>query len=153
MKAGTRLLVWTGGIALLAATAIDTIAVIGRHVGLPLTGSIELMQAAVLVSGAVGLLVATIEQSHARVHLVVERLAPLQRKVADRLSDVLTFLFCLALLAGSGWIAAELWTAHEQSELVGVPWRVLRLIANLCLLGVCLTLLWRIVRPRTPGAG
>ena len=150
MNAGTRLLVWTGGIALLAATVIDTVAVIGRHVSLPLTGSIELMQAAVLVSGAVGLLVATIEQSHARVHLLVERLSPLQRRIADRLSDTMTLLFCLALLIGSGWVAADLWNAHEQSELLGVPWRVLRLVANLCLLGVCLALLWRIVRPRTP---
>src|SRR5690606_16773026 len=74
MKPSMRLLVWAGGVALLFATVIDTIAVIGRHIGLPLAGSIELMQAAVLVSGAVGLLVATIEQSHARVHLLVERL-------------------------------------------------------------------------------
>jgi TRAP-type C4-dicarboxylate transport system permease small subunit len=135
-----------GGLALLAATAIDTLAVIGRNVGVPLTGSIELMQAAVLVSGALGLVIATIEQSHARVRLLVDRLPPRQRAFADRLSDVLTLIFFLALLAGSVWLAADLWNAHEQSEWLGVPWRLLRLFANLCLLAVSILLLFRIVR-------
>jgi TRAP-type C4-dicarboxylate transport system permease small subunit len=148
MTRSMRLLIWVGGAALLAATAIDTIAVMGRQVGLPLTGSIELMQAVVLVAGAVGLVVATIEQSHARVRLLVARMGPRGQLVADRLSDALTLLFCLALLIGSSWIAAELWDSHEQSELVGIPWRVLRLIANACLLAACTVLAWRIVRPR-----
>jgi len=148
MTRSMRLLIWLGGCALLAATAIDTLAVIGRQVGLPLTGSIELMQAVVLVSGSIGLVVATIEQSHARVRLLVARLGARAQAVADRLSDGLTLLFYLALLAGSGWIAVELWASHEQSEWVGVPWRVLRLIANACLLASCVVLAWRIIRRR-----
>lgn len=144
-----RIIIWIGGIALLAATLIDAVAVIGRHVGLPLTGSIEIMQAVVLVSGSLGLLVATAEQSHARVHLLVARLGPRGRSLADRLSDLLTLAFCAALLVGSGWIAVELWASQEQSELTAIPWRVLRLIANACLLGMCVILLRRIIRPRS----
>ena len=41
-----RLLIWFGGIAMLAATAVDTLSVIGRNAGLPIVGSIELVQAA-----------------------------------------------------------------------------------------------------------
>jgi TRAP-type C4-dicarboxylate transport system permease small subunit len=146
MSVAQRVLVWIGGIALLAATSIDTIAVIGRHVGLPLTGSIELMQAVVLVSSAIGVVIATLESSHARVRLVVDRLGPRLRGVADRLSDALTLVVVLCLLAGSVWLAADLWHAHEYSELLGVPWALLRLIANVCLLATALILVARVVR-------
>ncbi|AKH41506.1 TRAP-type C4-dicarboxylate transport system permease small subunit [Altererythrobacter atlanticus] len=146
MNRATKLAVWVGGIALLFATAIDTAAVIGRHIGVPLTGSIELMQAAVLVSGSIGIIVATAAQAHARVHLLVERLGGPLRQMADRLSDTITLLFCASLLAGSVWLSIDLWDAHETSEILGVPWRVLRLFANGALLVVCLTLAGRIFR-------
>jgi TRAP-type C4-dicarboxylate transport system permease small subunit len=148
VKAARDAAILVGGLALLAATAIDTLAVIGRNVGLPLTGSIELMQAAVLVSGAIGLVIATIEQSHARVRLLVDKLSPKWRLLADRLSDLLTLIFFLALFVGSVWLAVDLWNAHEQSEWLGIPWRLLRLVANLCLFAVCILLLFRIVRRR-----
>lgn len=148
MKAAKNAAILVGGLALLAATAIDTLAVIGRNVGLPLTGSIELMQAAVLVSGAIGLVIATVEQSHARVRLLVDKLSPRWRALADRLSNLLTLIFFLALLTGSVWLAADLWDAHEQSEWLGVPWRILRLFANICLFAVCILMLFRIVRRR-----
>ncbi|MBN2320552.1 MAG: hypothetical protein JXR49_15850, partial [Acidobacteria bacterium] len=41
-------LFYLGGIALLFAMAVDTLAVAGRHIGMPLPGSIELVQAAIL---------------------------------------------------------------------------------------------------------
>lgn len=131
MRAG---LIWLGGIGLLAATGIDTLAVIGRHVGWPVEGAIELVQVAVLVAGALAILCATLDGSHARVHLVVDRLGEGPRDRAKRLTLAVLALFLAALLAGSGWIAFDLWSAHEESELVGVPWRWLRLFANLALL-------------------
>ena len=70
-----NLMIWTGGAALLAATAVDTVAVIGRQVGFRVHGAIELIQAAVLVAGAVALVAATAARAHARVRIVVERLA------------------------------------------------------------------------------
>ena len=142
--------IWIGGAALLAATFTDTIAVIGRHVGMPLPGSIELMQAVVLVSSAIGMVIATWEDSHARVRLLVDRLGRASRAIADRLSDAMTFIFVLALLAGSFWLSADLWDGYEQSEVVGVPWSVLRLIANLCLAAIALILLGRVLRGTKP---
>jgi hypothetical protein len=50
------------------------------------------------------------------------------------LSRLAAALLFLALAWGSIWIAADLWTGYERSELLGVPWRALRLIANLGLL-------------------
>jgi len=124
------LLVWAGGAALLAAMAIDTIAVAGRNLGTPIIGSIELVQAAVLVSGTVALVLATLHGGHARVRLLTDRLRDMPRQVlatASRLASVILFA---ALAWGSIWLAVDLWGGHESSEVVGVPWRVLRLIAN-----------------------
>jgi|GEM_PF-1338317 len=153
MTGAVRLVLWLGGMALLSATAIDTAAVVGRHLGMPMPGSIELMQAAVLVSGVIAILVATIENAHARVKLVVDRLSQRQRVLADRLSDMLTFLFFAAMLAGSSWIAWDLRHAHEQSELIGVPWAALRVIAGLFLFTTCCVLARRIVTGGRSAAG
>lgn len=146
MNKWLKIAVWTGGISLLAATAIDTLAVIGRHAGLPITGSIELMQPAILVSGALGLVIATIVQSHARVRLFVDRLSPSSQVLADRVSDTLSLIFFTGLLLGSAWLSLDLWDSHEQSEILGVPWRWLRLFANLCMLIAAASLALRIFR-------
>ena len=144
----TQLAIWGGGAALLAATAIDTVAVIGRNVGIPVPGSIEMMQVAVLIAGAIGLVIATLDRAHARVRLLSDRLRPPWHDRAERLSDLITLLFVLALLAGSVWLAADLWNGHEQSELLGIPWAVLRAVANICLLVVAAILAWRVVARR-----
>ena len=133
-----RLLIWFGGIAMLAATAVDTLSVIGRNAGLPIVGSIELVQAAILVSGTVALVLATLDDLHARVRLITSRLRGGALFVLNRLSRLATALLFLALAWGSIWLAADLWTGHERSELLGVPWRVLRLIANLGLVACAL---------------
>lgn len=125
-----RLAVWTGGAALLAATVIDTLAVIGRNVGLPAIGSIELVQAAVLVSGIFGLIFATAGDDHAHVRIFTDRLGR-WRSSAAVVGPLSMALFFAALLTGSVWLAVDLWNGHERSELLGVSWRLLRLVANL----------------------
>lgn len=129
-----RAAIWLGGMALLVATLIDTVAVIGRNAGFALHGAIELIQAAVLVAGGIALVVATLAASHARVHLLLDRLTSPRKALANRLCAGVTALFFAAMLVGSIWLALDLWTAHELSELLGLPWRWLRLFANLCLL-------------------
>ncbi|HEU4651429.1 MAG TPA: TRAP transporter small permease subunit [Croceibacterium sp.] len=129
MNALKRIVVWIGGAALLAAMTIDTLAVIGRNIGWPMIGSIELIQAAVLVSGVVGLVFATAHGDHARVRIVLDRLGH-GRAVAAAVSRVASVVLFGALLSGSAWLAADLWDGHERSELLGVPWSMLRLIAN-----------------------
>ena len=125
--------VWLGGIALLTAALLESISVIGRHIGLPFHGSIELIQAAVLVSGSVALVIATARGSHARVRLLLDRLPVGARLAGERACSAAVALAFLLVFAGSVWIAVDLWNGHERSELIGVPWRTLRLFANLCL--------------------
>lgn len=118
---------------MLAATFIDTLSVLGRHLAMPVHGSIELIQAAVLVSGSLSLLAATLADNHARVQFILDRLPGAGRGVAQRICDLAAAMFVGCLLTGSMWIATDLWHAHEQSELLGLPWTAMRAFANFCL--------------------
>lgn len=142
-----RILVWLGGIALLGAAAIDTLAVLGRLVDLPLRGSIELIQPAILLAGGLGILWATITGSHARVHLLVSRLRGSRARVFNRFNELVTIVFLMLVLAGSAWLMADLWGSFELSEIGGVPWRWMRLVANALLLAAAVAALIRLVRP------
>lgn len=141
------LMTWTGGAALLAATAVDTISVIGRQVGFSVHGAIELIQAAVLVAGAIALIAATVANNHARVRILVERLGQARPSV-EWIGDALSVVFLAALLVGSTWLAADLWSSHEVSEIAGVPWRWLRLLANLALVAMIIVVLRDMLRGR-----
>jgi len=140
--------IWVGGLALLAAALIDTIAVFARNLASSLHGSIELIQVAVLIAGSLGLVIAVSSRTHARVHVISERLEGAAKTWLDRLASAAVAAFFLCLLAGSLWIAADLWDGHELSEVMSVPWRLLRLFANLCFFVALLILLRQCWRPK-----
>jgi TRAP-type C4-dicarboxylate transport system permease small subunit len=121
-------LVWIGGGALLVAMVVDTLAMLGRQIEVPLLGAIEIVQAAVLVAAGGALVVAAVDGAHARVRLVLDRLPARWRARAQRLHAVAAALVYAALLAGSVWIAADLWDGHEESEVLRIPYRPLRVI-------------------------
>jgi TRAP-type C4-dicarboxylate transport system permease small subunit len=127
---GKRWIIWAGGVAMLLATATDTLAVLGRNFGLPLIGSIEIVQAAVLLSGTAALVLATASDEHARVKILTRRLTGGGRSASRLLGALAAAILFAALAAGSIWVAADLWHASERSELLGIPWRWLRLVAN-----------------------
>jgi TRAP-type transport system small permease protein len=141
-------MIWLGGFALIAATAVDTFAVIGRQIGWPLRGSIELVQAAVLVAGCIALIAATLADRHARVQLILDRLGPSLRRHCERVCELMTAVFLLCVLAGSAWLAVDLWASNELSEILGVPWRWMRLFANLSLVAALLIVLRHAVAGR-----
>src|ERR1700683_4759700 len=94
-------LFYLGAAALLFAVAVDAIAVIGRHIGTPLLGSIELMQAAILIAASAAIVSATLVDKHAVVHLLIDRLPPRVRAIMDRVHAALCALFFAALAGGS----------------------------------------------------
>jgi TRAP-type C4-dicarboxylate transport system permease small subunit len=147
MTAIPRPLIWIGGGALLCAMATDAIAVVGRYIGMPLHGSIELVQAAVLVSGTMAMIIATLLHAHATVHVLVERLSPRLRALLGQFNCIMSALYTLLILAGTIWIAADQWYGHEMSELLGVPYRPLRLVLALGLAAIALLFL-RPAKPR-----
>ncbi|MFM1885716.1 MAG: hypothetical protein RL026_873 [Pseudomonadota bacterium] len=144
-----RLPLWIGGAALLLAMAVDVLAVIGRHVGRPLVGSIEIVQASVLVSGAAALWIGTLGQVHARVHLLMDRLPAFWRDGLQRLSDALAVIFYLAWTVAALWIGLELWGGHEESELLRIPYVPLRVLAALLSAGLLLLALRALLTRRS----
>lgn len=144
-----RALVILGGTVMLIAVAVELLAVLGRLVSLPLPGSIELVQVAVTISGITALLVATLNGSHARVRLVLDRLSPLQARVMQRINLLLSATFFLLLCAGSAWLLLDLWQGFEESEIWRVPYRPLRILAVAGTLAVALVFL-RSLREEQP---
>nr|PZN67945.1 MAG: hypothetical protein DIU62_05650 [Pseudomonadota bacterium] len=147
-RPGARdLLVWVAGGALLLAMVVDTLAMFGRQVRFPLPGSIELVQAAVLFAACGSLVVATRAAAHARVHLLLDRATGGTRRVMQFVNAVASALVYLALLAGSLWIAADLWGAQEESEIWHLPYRPLRIAAVLTTAWLLLLALRGLLRP------
>jgi TRAP-type C4-dicarboxylate transport system permease small subunit len=129
-----RLLVILGGTALVLAMAIDVLAVLGRHTGIPLLGSIELVQMLVAIASSMAVIVATLHGRHAVVRVILARLQGTAATLLMRLDAVALALFVFALAAGSAWIMLEMWGSHEESELWRLPYRPLRLLVVLSLL-------------------
>ena len=127
------LLVWIAGGALFVAVAVDTLAMIGRQIRIPLIGSIEIVEAVVLLAASGGLIIATLDHAHARVKLLLERMPARWRHGCYRLHALAAVLLFAGLLAGSLWIAMDLWSGYEESELLGIPYRPLRIATLLTL--------------------
>jgi TRAP-type C4-dicarboxylate transport system permease small subunit len=115
---------------------------IGRQIRFPLIGSIEIVEAVVLIAAGGGLIIATLDGAHARVNLLLERLPQISRERVLKLHAFAAALLFAALLAGTVWIAADLWSGHEESELLRIPYRPLRIAAALTV-GVLLLLALR----------
>lgn len=143
-----RMAIWLGGLALLAAAMIDTCAVVARNANMGFHGSIELIQAAVLIAGAIGLVVAVGSRTYARVHLLTERVSDDGKIWMERIATLMVAAFFLFILGGSAWIAADLWGGQELSEVMGVPWRWMRLFANLCFVVAILIAMRQLSAPR-----
>jgi len=134
-----KLLVWIAGSALLAAVAVDALAMIGRQIRLPLIGSIEIVEAVILFAAGGALVIATLDDAHARVSLVLDRLPERWQALMRKLHALAAAVFFAAVLSGSFWIAADLWHGQEESELLHIPYRPLRL-ATIVVLAALLVL-------------
>lgn len=141
-------LFYIGAAGLLIAIAADALAVLGRHIGIPLLGSIEIMQAAILLASSAAIVLATAAKRHAVVHLLIDRLSPPGRTAMERLHALLSAVFFIALAAGSIWIAFDLRDGHEQSELLRIPFAPLRIVSIAAVLAVAAIYLFRVFAGR-----
>ena len=144
-----RWLFYLGGIALLFAMAVDALAVAGRHIGIPLPGSIELVQAAILVASSAAMLSATLADKHARVRLVMNRMNCGPLAMLKRVQAGFSILFFCALAVGSIWILADLWGGFEESEVLHIPFAPLRIVCIVSVLGVAFEFLRRLREGRS----
>jgi TRAP-type C4-dicarboxylate transport system permease small subunit len=126
-----RWLVVVAGVPLLAAMVIEFSAVIARNAGWNLVGSIELVQAMILLSSSGAMIAATLNRAHAKVSLLSSRYRGRLGQTMRILLAVGGTAFFLALAIGSAWIAWDMRNAAEQSELLGVPYLPLRLVVTI----------------------
>jgi TRAP-type C4-dicarboxylate transport system permease small subunit len=139
---------YLGAAALLFAVSTDAVAVLGRHLGLPLLGSIELVQAAMLVASSAAIVSATLAEKHAVVHLLIDRLSPGARVRMQRVHAALCAIFFILLAVGSIWIAHDLRGSYEESEVLKIPYAPLRIVSIAAVVAVALIYLRRIVPRR-----
>jgi TRAP-type C4-dicarboxylate transport system permease small subunit len=144
-------LFYVGAISLLTAMAVEAIAVVGRQIGVPFIGALELIQTAILLAASAAMLSATLSDAHASVSLLTDHLSLRARRWVNRCAALLSVLFFGALATGALWLAVDLWNAHEQSELLHVPLRPLRVISILAVAAIAIVFARGWWRP-PPGA-
>lgn len=113
-------------------TFSDTLAVIGRHIGLPFLGAIEVVQAAIVLMACCAMVLTTSLGEHASIRILSDRVGHITQNRLRRLSMTISALFALALVVGSIWIAGETWPEWEQSELLHIDFKILRGLSVLC---------------------
>ena len=133
IKVNVRSVLETGGIligslGLLIATGTDAVAVIGRHGNFSLLGSIEVVQAAIVLLAAASMVYATSRGEHATIHFLTDRLSDGKSAALVKLSSLISACFCLLLVVGCIWVSIESWSGYERSELLHIPYKWLRLV-------------------------
>lgn len=121
-----RVALTTGSAALLLAMATDALAVAGRHLGFTILGTIEIVEACIVVAATSAIVITTLDHGHARVRILLERLSPSAAGGLERAADMLAALLFVVLAAGSAWLAHDLWNGHELTEVLGLPLRWFR---------------------------
>lgn len=144
-------LFYIGAAGLLLAMGVETIAVLGRHAGIPFLGALEIIQTAILLTATAAMVSATLSRSHASVTLLIDRVGPTTRWVLDKISALLSALFFTGLAAGSLWLTIETWNEFEQSELLQIPFRPLRAISFAAVMAIALLFVRDLFRRKGEG--
>lgn len=139
-------LFYVGAVGLLAIMFIESLAVLGRHIGVPLLGSIEMVQAAIVPASCAAMVIASLVGAHATVHLLTDRLAARPRAWLARASALFSCLLFSALTAGSVWMTHEYWNTFEQSDVLEIPFRPLRTLVAASMLAVAVVFLVKALR-------
>ena len=147
-KRSPGLLYYAGAGGLLVMMLVETAAVIGRRVGLPVMGALEIVQVAIVPAACASMLIATLHGAHAAVHMITDRMPESARRWALRAGSMLAGVCFAALTAGSAWLSFEYWNSFEQTEVLHLPLRPLRILATLTAAALAVTFFYRAVRPR-----
>jgi TRAP-type C4-dicarboxylate transport system permease small subunit len=122
------ILFYIGACGLMAAMFVEALAVLGRLVGVPVLGALEIIQAAFLVTASTAMLSATLVRAHAMVHLILDRLSSPMRSVFERCAALISAALFAVLTYAVVWLSIEAWNEFEHSEVLHIPFRPLRVI-------------------------
>jgi TRAP-type C4-dicarboxylate transport system permease small subunit len=125
-----------GSLGLALAVLTDTVAVIGRHLNIALLGSIEIVQACIVLLSSGAIVAATKYGNHARVRILTNRLNPDFSAKLHYFTAIISTVYSLLMVGGCAWIIWEVWAEHERSEILHIPLVWLRLLLLAALLSV-----------------
>ena len=140
------ILFYIGAAGLLLVMVIEVIAVIGRHLRIPLLGALEMAQAAILPAACASMVIASLAGTHAVVHLLTERLSSRVRGWVDRASSLIAALYFSGLCIGAVWLAMDYWESFEESDVLHIPFRPLRVLVAVSAGALALIFLHRCLR-------
>lgn len=143
-------LFYIGSAGLLTMMAVEAVAVIGRHTGLPVTGALEIVQFAIVPAACAAMLIATLRGAHAAVHMLTDRMSKSAQRLAHRIGAALASACFAALCAGSAWLTAEFWNSFEQSEVLDISFRPIRLVVTVTAAALSVLFLRKAMRPEKP---
>ena len=144
------ILFYTGAGGLLSIMLIEVIAVIGRHLRLPLLGALEMAQAAIIPAACAAMVIASLAGAHAVVHLVTERVPKRARAWMSRASSLLCGVFFATLCVGACWLTQEFWDSFEETDVLHIPFRPLRALVAVSMGALALIFLHRAFRRGAP---
>lgn len=147
VPAPSRIAYSVGAAGLVIAMAADFSSVVARHLGHPIHGSIEVVQAAVVIAISAALIGATFAGAHAAVHVITERLSPAVRGPLARIASLLGALFFAALCAGGLWLLTDTLPGDERTDLLHLPLAPFRLIWAASTATAAVVFAWRVFRP------
>lgn len=122
LRRASETLAVLGALVLLAVATVAVVSIVGRWlINSPITGDVELMQVACVVSIACFLPYCQWRGGHVQVTFFTERAAPALRRVLDRLGQLTlaTVMLLLAWRAGVG--VAEMKAHGETTMVLGFP--------------------------------
>jgi TRAP-type C4-dicarboxylate transport system permease small subunit len=139
-------LFYIGAAGLLLVMAIEAVAVAGRHARIPLLGALEMVQAAILPAACASMVIASLAGTHAAVHLITERMPPRPRDWLARISALISALYFAGLFAGASWLTLDYWDSFEESDVLHIPFRPLRILVAVSAGALSLIFLHRCLR-------
>jgi TRAP-type C4-dicarboxylate transport system permease small subunit len=148
-RLASRIVFVLGAAALLLAMTIDFVGVVGRMVGWSPLGLVEMVQFCVVGAISAALIIATVLDAHAAVHVVIERLPGGVAALLLRFSDLLGAALFAVLALGSGWMLADTWSLDERTDVLNLPLAPARIVWTAALVIVALLFVARAIgKPR-----
>lgn len=139
-------LFYVGATGLLSVMVIEAIAVMGRHLRMPLLGALEMAQASIVPAACASMVIASLAGTHAVVHLVTERMPDHLREWMSRVSALLAAVYFTGLFVGVTWLTLEFWDSFEETDVLHIPFRPLRLLVSVCAGALAVIFLGRALR-------
>lgn len=130
-----------GAIGLLAVMLLVSLSVVGRHLSIPVPGSIEIAEMLIAVIASASFIFATFQNKHAIARLLIDHVSARTHDILEKLATFFSIVLCFTLSYGSMWLIIDVWNLFEETPLLLIPivpfrifWFAATFIAGLFLL-------------------